>query len=57
MIAFREKLVYRWNQPDIYFVALLKPLTFDIKLDPNEIGDAKWMKIVKNMFYMRFLIL
>lgn len=54
MIAFREKLVYRWNQPDIYFVALLKPLTFDIKIDPNEIGDAKWMKIVSFISYKTF---
>jgi len=45
IIAFREKLNYKWDQPDLYFVVLLKPETFDIKIDPSEIGDAKWMKI------------
>jgi len=46
ILDFREKLVYRWGQPDIYFVALLKPLTYDIKICPKEIGAARWMKIV-----------
>ena len=47
ILSFREKLNYKWGQPDIYFVVLLKPETFDIKIDPTEIRDAKWMKIVR----------
>jgi len=29
----------------MYFTCLLKPETFDIKIDPQEIKAAKWMKV------------
>jgi len=29
----------------MYFIALLKPLSFEIKIDPNEVNCAEWMKI------------
>lgn len=30
---------------DIYFVALLKPLSFDIVKEDAEIQEARWMKV------------
>jgi len=45
ILSFREKLAYKYNQPDMYFTCLLKPETFDIKIDPQEIKAAKWMKV------------
>ena len=50
LICFREKLNYKWNAADIYFVCLLKPETLEIKIDPGEIKIAKWMKIVRVVF-------
>lgn len=49
LICFREKLGYKWDAPDIYFVCLLKPLTYEINKDDGEILTAKWMKLVKQL--------
>ena len=46
LICFREKVDYKWKADDIYFVCLLKPLTFEIQACEYEIKAAKWMKIV-----------
>lgn len=46
IIAWRERTNYKWGQGDIYFAAVMKPETFDIKIDPFEIKEAKWVKIV-----------
>jgi len=43
LVAFREKKRHLFGQPDIYFLALCKPLTFEINADPQEIKKAKWM--------------
>lgn len=46
LMAFRETKDYKFGMPDIYFVCLLKPKTFDLKKCEQEIKDVKWMKIV-----------
>ena len=43
VIGFREKMNYQFNRPDIYFLVLLEPLSFDIKMDPAEITECQWM--------------
>ena len=50
-IAIREKKVYKFGQPDLYFVALLLPKTLEVKIDPGEIKCAQWMPIVYFLFY------
>jgi 8-oxo-dGTP pyrophosphatase MutT (NUDIX family) len=45
LLGFRDKLKFRFDQPDLYFVALCEPKTFEIKIDPFEIANCKWMKI------------
>ena len=46
LAAFKENRSFRFSQPDIYFVVLLKPLSFEINIDPREVKQAKWMKVV-----------
>lgn len=50
LMAFRETKEYKFGMPDIYFVCLLKPKTFEPKKPEQEIQDVKWMKIV--LFYL-----
>eukprot|EP01116_Phalansterium_solitarium_P004124 TRINITY_DN15012_c0_g1_i1.p1 TRINITY_DN15012_c0_g1~~TRINITY_DN15012_c0_g1_i1.p1 ORF type:complete len:264 (+),score=50.82 TRINITY_DN15012_c0_g1_i1:110-901(+) len=45
VMCFRHFHPLQFDKSDIYFVCRLKPLTFDIKLDPGEILDCKWMPI------------
>jgi len=45
ILAIREKKVYIFGQSDIYFIALLTPITFEVNLDPGEIKCAQWMPI------------
>eukprot|EP01017_Pseudomicrothorax_dubius_P049468 TRINITY_DN9202_c0_g1_i13.p1 TRINITY_DN9202_c0_g1~~TRINITY_DN9202_c0_g1_i13.p1 ORF type:complete len:234 (-),score=41.83 TRINITY_DN9202_c0_g1_i13:896-1597(-) len=45
LLAFREKLNYLFGHPDLYFVALLKPLTTELKPDPREVKEARWMPV------------
>lgn len=50
LMASRETKEYKFGMPDIYFVCLLKPKTFEPKKPEQEIQDVKWMKIV--LFYL-----
>jgi ADP-ribose pyrophosphatase YjhB (NUDIX family) len=43
--CFRHWHGYRYGKSDIYFVCRLKPLSSEIKLDPKEISEAKWMPV------------
>jgi len=45
ILAIREKKKYKFGQQDIYFIALLQPLSYEIKIDPGEIRCAEWMAI------------
>ena len=42
VIGFREKRNYQFGRPDIYFLVLLSPLTFQHEMDPEEITDCAW---------------
>jgi len=33
------------NRSDLYFVCLLTPLTNEIKIQEDEIAEAKWMPV------------
>jgi len=43
--CFRHWHGYRYGKSDIYFVCRLRPLTFDISIDPSEIAEARWMPV------------
>ena len=43
--CFRHWHGYRYDKSDIYFVCRLKPLTFEITPDPEEISEAIWMPV------------
>lgn len=45
LVAFRHVLNGSFDCADMYFVANLRPFTFDITID-EEILDAKWMKVI-----------
>lgn len=45
LVAFRHVQNGGFDCADMYFVANLRPLTFEIVID-NEISDAKWMKVI-----------
>jgi 8-oxo-dGTP pyrophosphatase MutT (NUDIX family) len=45
LACFRHWHGYRYDKSDIYFVARLKPLTFDITPDPTEIDECLWMPV------------
>ena len=43
VIGFREKRNYQFERPDIYYLVLLEPLSFQYSMDPEEIVDCAWM--------------
>ncbi|OQY35343.1 MAG: hypothetical protein B6241_02300 [Spirochaetaceae bacterium 4572_59] len=43
--CFRHWHGYRYGKSDIYFVCRLKPLTFELTPDPQEISAAVWMPV------------
>lgn len=43
--CFRHWHGYRYGKSDIYFVCRLKPLSFELTPDPNEISEAVWMPV------------
>lgn len=45
MVCFRHWHGYRHDKSDIYFVCRLKPLTYDIVLQPEEIEECLWMPV------------
>ncbi len=57
ILSFREKLEYKYGQPDMYFTCLLKPETFDINIDPQEIKAAKWMKVVMELRFGKMILI
>lgn len=47
LMTFRETQEYRFGLPDIYFVCLMRPMSFELKKCEQEIKDVAWMKIVR----------
>ena len=45
LVCFRHIPDFRLECSDLYFVCLMKPLNKDIKKDPTEISDAKWIDV------------
>lgn len=45
MVCFRHWHGYRHDKSDIYFVCRLKPLTYNIVLQPEEIEECLWMPV------------
>ena len=46
LLCFRERSDFKWKATDMYFVAFMKPITYEIKMDLREVKKAAWMKIV-----------
>ncbi|XP_073157248.1 nudix hydrolase 8-like [Henckelia pumila] len=54
LVAFRHVHRVAFEKSDLLFVCVLKPLSFEIKIDENEIQDAKWISVdelLKQEFY------
>ena len=45
LVCFRHWHGYRYGKSDIYFVTRLRPLTYDIEMDPSEISECLWMPV------------
>lgn len=45
IVCLRHWHGYRYGKSDIYFVTRLRPLTFEISLDPTEIAECFWMPV------------
>uniref|UniRef100_A0A7N0TZJ3 Nudix hydrolase domain-containing protein n=1 Tax=Kalanchoe fedtschenkoi TaxID=63787 RepID=A0A7N0TZJ3_KALFE len=47
VLAFRQGHKYFFGKSDLFFICMLKPLSFDIKLQESEIEAAKWLPIME----------
>ncbi|XP_058085522.1 nudix hydrolase 8-like [Magnolia sinica] len=47
VIAFRHALRVAFEKSDLFFICMLKPLSFQIEVDDMEIQAAKWMPLVE----------
>eukprot|EP00817_Percolomonadidae_sp_ATCC50343_P004112 CAMPEP_0117429798 /NCGR_PEP_ID=MMETSP0758-20121206/9327_1 /TAXON_ID=63605 /ORGANISM="Percolomonas cosmopolitus, Strain AE-1 (ATCC 50343)" /LENGTH=223 /DNA_ID=CAMNT_0005217157 /DNA_START=45 /DNA_END=713 /DNA_ORIENTATION=- len=45
LIGFRHLQNFRFHTDDLYFVCVLKPLSFNITIDDGEIAEAQWMPL------------
>lgn len=45
ILGFRETVQSYYGLSDLYFVLLLKPLSYDINIDTREVKEARWMPI------------
>ncbi|KYQ91682.1 hypothetical protein DLAC_07459 [Tieghemostelium lacteum] len=45
VLGFRQLQNYAFDRADIYYVCALKPLSSEINMDTNEIGQCKWTPI------------
>lgn len=46
LVGFRHAHNYAFGCSDIYMVARLSPVTFDIKKCEKEISECVWMKVI-----------
>ncbi|GAB2292448.1 hypothetical protein Dimus_026688 [Dionaea muscipula] len=54
MVAFRHCHFVAFEKSDLLFVCMLRPLSFEITIDENEIQAAKWMplqELIEQPFY------
>ncbi|MQL78766.1 hypothetical protein Taro_011182 [Colocasia esculenta] len=54
VVAFRHAHLVTFEKSDLFFLCMLRPLTFDIKIDETEVQDAKWMpfdEFIGQQFY------
>jgi len=49
IVAFRHIHPMLFGNSDIYFVCLLKPLSYELSADPSEISECRWMKLEEYM--------
>lgn len=52
IISFRHIHDYSFNCSDIYMVAYLTPLNFDIKKCEKEISECRWMKVILIFYFL-----
>ncbi|WCJ42606.1 hypothetical protein M5689_023403 [Euphorbia peplus] len=45
LVAFRHAHQLAFEQSDLQFICMLKPLSYKITVDEKEIEDAKWMEV------------
>jgi len=45
LVCFRHWHGYRYGKSDIYFISRLKPVSFEISVDPTEIDECLWMPV------------
>ncbi|CAI9756815.1 unnamed protein product [Fraxinus pennsylvanica] len=45
VLAFRQMHKYFFEKSDLFFLCMLRPLTFDVKNQDSEITGAQWMPI------------
>ncbi|CAA2978284.1 nudix hydrolase 10-like [Olea europaea subsp. europaea] len=45
VLAFRQMHKYFFEKSDLFFLCMLRPLTFDVKNQDSEIAGAQWMPI------------
>ena len=45
MLCFRETMNYQFGCPDIYFVCLVEPTSFELKIQESEVLKAQWFSI------------
>ncbi|CAN6680914.1 unnamed protein product [Malus baccata var. baccata] len=45
MVAFRHAHLVAFDQSDLLFVCMLKPLSYEVTVDDKEIQAAKWMPV------------
>ncbi|KAJ1703665.1 hypothetical protein LUZ63_003444 [Rhynchospora breviuscula] len=45
VLAFRQSHMSFFDKSDIFFICMLRPLSFDIKIQESEIEAARWMPI------------
>lgn len=47
VIAFRHALRVAFGKSDLFFICMLRPLSYEIEVDDLEIKDAKWMPLAE----------
>ena len=43
ILSFRHQHAMTWGRSDVYVLCRLKPLTFELNIDPREIAEAAWI--------------
>jgi len=54
VMGFRHMHNFRFQRGDIYFLCLLKPTSFDIQFDHEEIAACQWFSVSSSCFFFVF---